>query len=556
MKALLGLSHWIRANKVMLTNAASLIGTTGITSAIGFGYWWVAARGFAPQALGIASAALSVMSLLGMFCALGLGTLLITELPRQPGREGSLISTALLLVGGVGAVVGILFALLAPYVSHEFLPLRASLFDILIFGLGVSQTAITLVLDQALIGLLRGHIQLWRNTVFAVSKLALLFAASLWLAHATGMSIYATWAIGGILSLLALVCFVLLKKNLRRKSYVPQWGLLRKLGLPALQHHLLNLALQAPSMLLPVLVTALLSAEMNAWFYVSWMIVNVVFLVPSALTTVLHAMNAAQASTLAKKARSTLLLALLASAFANVILLIGTKQILDLFGANYATQATWSMRFLALAAFPLVIKVHYISICRIQDRVTQAMLSMIPGGVLELAAAALGARFGGLSGLSLGWTLAICCESLFMVPTVYRVLISKVADQYIPEQTYLEAEAMWRLETLTMPSMPAIIQTNTSIQIARLADVTTQMRIRKISKEELEQGKRVPVSQPLVRSGPLERVRNTHRLGLKPPPLRPYTPGYTAEVRAYVPETPMPQVEYEQDTHPFVEIEN
>jgi len=217
VKALLILSQWIKANKVMLTNAASLIGTTGITSAIGFGYWWVAARGFPPQALGIASAALSVMSLLGMFCALGLGTLLITELPRQPGREGSLISTALLLVGGVGVVVGVAFALAAPYVSAQFLPLRASIFDILIFGLGVSQTAITLVLDQALIGLLRGHIQMWRNTLFAVSKLGLLFAVSLWVARATGMSIYATWTIGGILSLLALVLFVLCKKSAAQK---------------------------------------------------------------------------------------------------------------------------------------------------------------------------------------------------------------------------------------------------------------------------------------------------------------------------------------------------
>jgi len=553
VKALLILSQWIKANKVMLTNAASLIGTTGITSAIGFGYWWVAARGFPPQALGIASAALSVMSLLGMFCALGLGTLLITELPRQPGREGSLISTALLLVGGVGVVVGVAFALVAPYVSAQFLPLRASMFDILIFGLGVSQTAITLVLDQALIGLLRGHIQMWRNTLFAVSKLGLLFAVSLWVARATGMSIYATWTIGGILSLLTLVLFVLCKKNLRRKSYVPQWGLLRKFGLPALQHHLLNLALQAPSMLLPVLVTALLSAEMNAWFYVSWMIVNVVFLVPSALTTVLHAMNAAQPSTLAKKARSTLSLAFLASALANIVLLVGTKQILALFGASYAAQAAWSMRFLVFAAFPLVIKVHYISICRIQDRVTQAMLSMIPGGVLELAAAAVGARLGGLSGLSLGWTLAICCESLFMLPTVYKVLTSKAADQYLPEQTYLEAEAMWRLETLTMPSMPAIVQTNTGIQIARLADVTTQMRIRKISKAEIAQHKLVPASQPLRR---IDRpVRNTNGLGLKPPQLRRYMPDHTEQMPAYVPETPVPQAVFEQDTRPIVEIE-
>ncbi len=483
MKALQMLSSWIRANRVMLSNAASLIGTTGVTSVLGFAYWWLAARRFLPEEVGIGSASISVMALLGSFCVLGLGTLLITELPRQPGQEGSLISTALILVGVVGAGVGILFALIAPYLSTQFLPLRASIVDVIIFGLGVSQTAITIVLDQALIGLLRGNIQLWRNTLFAVGKLALLFAASVWIAHTTGMSIYATWTIGGLLSLFALALCLPFNKSWRSRSYLPRWSLLKKLGLSALQHHLLNLALQIPSLLMPVLLTALLSAKMNAWFYVSWMIVNVVFLIPNALTTVLHAMNSAQPSTLAQKARSTIGLAFLASLGANLVLLLGTEQVLGMFGSDYAANAAWSMRFLILAAFPLVIKVHYVSICRIQDRVTQAMVSMIPGGVLELVAAAIGAYIGGLSGLSLGWTLAICCEALFMLPTVIKALTIK-AEPLI-EQTFQELEAMWRLETLTLPTMPAIMQVDTSKQIAHLADIATQIHLRKISREDI-----------------------------------------------------------------------
>src|SRR5712692_5803175 len=138
----------------MLVNSGSLVGTTAVTSALGFVYWWVAARQFSPESVGIASASISAMMLLGSLCMLGLGTLLITELPRQPGREGSIITTALIVVGGTGGCIGILFAILAPYASAEFLPLRASIADILIFAIGISFTAITLVLDQALIGLL------------------------------------------------------------------------------------------------------------------------------------------------------------------------------------------------------------------------------------------------------------------------------------------------------------------------------------------------------------------------------------------------------------------
>ncbi len=191
------------------------------------------------------------MMLLGAICVLGLGTLLIGELPRQPGKEASLISTALLLVGLVGGLAGILFALIAPFVSVDFLPLRATLGSILIFAAGVSFTSITIVLDQALIGLLRGELQFWRNTLFAASKLAALFAIGLAL-HSSlffrgGVAIYATWAVGNAISLLPLAVLVLIKKRSSLKHIMPDWGLLRKLGFSALQHHMLNLIQQVPT---------------------------------------------------------------------------------------------------------------------------------------------------------------------------------------------------------------------------------------------------------------------------------------------------------------------
>src|SRR5947209_6656395 len=137
----------------MLLNAGSIVGTTGVTGVLGFAYWWLAARLFPPEAVGLASAAVSAMMLLGMLCIVGLGTLLIGELPRQPGKEASLISSALILVGGIGGGVGILFAVVAAGISTDFQALRASVQDIALFAAGVALTAITLVLDQALIGL-------------------------------------------------------------------------------------------------------------------------------------------------------------------------------------------------------------------------------------------------------------------------------------------------------------------------------------------------------------------------------------------------------------------
>ena len=108
------LSRWIKANKTMLVNAGSLIGTWGVNSGLGFVYWWLAAHEFTPQDVGISSASISAMRLLGEICMMGLGTLLITELPRQPKQVGSLISTALIVVCVVGGCAGGIFVLAAP----------------------------------------------------------------------------------------------------------------------------------------------------------------------------------------------------------------------------------------------------------------------------------------------------------------------------------------------------------------------------------------------------------------------------------------------------------
>ncbi|HEY4382993.1 MAG TPA: hypothetical protein VGN34_00765, partial [Ktedonobacteraceae bacterium] len=320
---------------------------------------------------------------------------------------------------------------------------------ILLFALGVSLTSITLVLDQAMIGLLLGGVQLWRNFLFALSKLVILFLVSRWFAQAAGIGIYAAWAMGNLISLVVLAGLILFKKNWRRKRYLPEWTLLRKLGGVAMQHHLLNLALAAPTLILPVMVTVILSAQANAWFYVAWMVANFVFVVPGSLTMVLHAVNSAQQATLKNRARMTLSLAFVISSAAICVLLFGAKLVLNFFGSAYATEAAWTLQVLGVGALPLVIKNHYISICRIYDRITEALIGMIPAGLLELGGAALGAHIAGLVGLSLGWVGAMAIESIFMAPTLYKVVFAKLPSE--PQEVV--AEPVWLIDTALLPAI-------------------------------------------------------------------------------------------------------
>lgn len=416
------LQRWITKHGLLLANAGSLFGTTLITSGIGFAYWWSAARLFSAAAVGFSSTAISAMTLLGTGGILGLGTLLVGELPRQPGKEASFISAALLLVSGIGAALGIIIAVAAPFISRELAPLGANFGTIALFAAGASLTAVTTVLDQAVIGLWRGGVQLFRNGFFSVVKLALIVAAGLWLSRVTWLTIYGTWTIGSALSLLPLVGYVLWKGGRLRDVYRPQWKLLWKLGPEALQHHVLNLIQFANVLVLPLLVTSLISATTSAWFYVALMIANVVFSVSLALTTVLLAAKYADPKALAQKMVLTLTVSLIITLFAVLVICLWAEQLLGLFGHAYAEHAAWCLRLLSLAAFPLILKNHYFVLCRIQNQMLHAIFRLSIGLVLELAGAALGAYLGGLTGLSLVWTIVLCIEAMFMSLRVYRAV--------------------------------------------------------------------------------------------------------------------------------------
>lgn len=446
------ITRWIKKNKILLVNAGSLIGSTGVTSVLGFVYWWFAARQNSPEVVGFASAAISAMTLLGTVSMLGLGSLLIGELAQQKGKEASLISAALILVGGVGGCAGILYALLAPYLSRDFQPLGASVENVLLFAAGVSLTAVTLVLDQALIGLLRGEMQLWRNTLFTSVKLVALFAADLWLAHVTGLTLYATLVIGNLVSLAALGCFALVKRVAPARSYLPEWRLLKQLGTEALKHHALNLLLQAPSLILPVVVTIMLSPTVNAWFYVAWNLSSIANTVVASLSSTLYAISSAKTSLLVSKLRLTLTLAFVGCVLVNGILIVAPAQALELFGHTYAEQAAWSLRILAIESFPFIFKSHFIALARIRKQVGRTIFIIAATGALELGGSVVGAYLGGLNGLSLGWFLAMCVEAACMAPTVYNATRAAPAlPQLALETDLLAGQAVWQQSTIKLP---------------------------------------------------------------------------------------------------------
>jgi O-antigen/teichoic acid export membrane protein len=357
------------------------------------------------------------MWLLGTMATLGLGTLLTRELSRHPGRELGLILAALGVTAAAGAVLGIGFGILGPQVSAELHELGSTPLTVALFAAGVVLTASGKVLDDSLIGLLRGRVQLARNAVFSVGKLLAVGAAGVWLLGQSGTLVYATWVIGLVVSVGGLLVYLIARSG-DGHSRRPAWRTISLYARSALGHQSLNLALLGPSWVLPVLMTVLVSAEANAGYFVASMLAGLAFFVPEALTYTLFAVGSRGTGDLWRGVRLTLTGSMLAAVLATLLMLIIGPLLLGFYGESYREGASVVLVLLTVASLPLTFKAHYVTLARIHGRVGGALPVILIGGVAEVVAAGIGAVVGGLNGAGIALITIMLLEAAWVAPTV------------------------------------------------------------------------------------------------------------------------------------------
>ncbi len=424
-------------HRALLANAGSMVGSTLATSLLGVAFWFVAARHFSQAAVGIAGAAVSAMLLIGFVASFGLGTLLMGELPQREGAQRSLLNAALLAAAAAGLVLGLAFALVAPLIASNLAPLNETAVATAAFALAVALTAFAYVLDQALIGMLRGGLQLTRNIIFAAVKLGGLLVIAGLVTDPGAAWIYGSWGVGIAISLVILLRFY--GAEAAGEDLRPDFASLRALRRAAASHAAVNLALETADLAMPILVVSLLTPADNAGFYIAWLIVGFLVMVPLSLSSVAYAIDSGE--TVAEitdpvegmvhavepsggggeesRFRFTLAASLAFGVAATIVLEPGAELILNVFGSGYAETATTALRIMTLGVFPLVIKTHYIAIHRARRTLGRALPLAWAGTVLELGGGALGAALGGIDGVAWGWVAGLVIEAIVMAPDVF-----------------------------------------------------------------------------------------------------------------------------------------
>jgi O-antigen/teichoic acid export membrane protein len=420
-----GLVQVLRGHLDLFLNAGSLMATTAITSLFGFAYWWVAARAAPAEAVGQASAAVSAMTLIGTIGMFGMGTMLISDLGKLAGRRWELISTCLLVAGSAATLGGGIYVALAHLAIPGLQNALGSTAATVLLVFGIALNAMTLVLDEALVGLLQGPLQLMRNAWFSVIKLVLLGGLALAPITLTGGELLLTWVAGMVLSV------VILGRALRRRGMIdsvrPRASLLRGRGQATFDHNLLNLATYLPRAALPLVVTAVLSAEANAAFYTAFMVLSFLAMVPGNVALTLFAVASGDQAALRSKVRVGLLICLGVGLPASLVVVFAARPIMGLFGPAYAETAGTALAILGLTYIPFVFHHFFLAISRVQGRVRGAGIFSVFAGLAELAAAWYGGSRGDLTDLVTWVAIVMAVETVLVAPTVLRVVFARPA---------------------------------------------------------------------------------------------------------------------------------
>jgi O-antigen/teichoic acid export membrane protein len=368
----------------LLRNSVYIMAITVVTSGLGYLYWIVAAHLYPPKAVGLASAIISAMSITVAVSSAGIGQALVQMLPqRRSDHEWSLTLNAGLIVGILAsAPVAVIAVAIMQFILRIDFGDQQPIY-IALFIMSVPLWALATLLDRAFVAERLAGKALARNTTFAAVKIPLLAVPFFW-TWAGALAIFDTWIISTIASLALGVALLSKLGRAYRPAIRGFTRYARSMFSAITGHHLIELGGVAPMYLLPLLVTARLSAADNAYFYPASMTGIIFFMFSSSVALSLFAEGSYTSHDIARKLRSSMLIIAVLLFPTMLIVFIGRHYILSLFGPGYAQHGEVLLTILIVSAIPDAITNLYVAWLRVRKLLRYAALLSIGMALLTL----------------------------------------------------------------------------------------------------------------------------------------------------------------------------
>lgn len=322
-----------------------------MTGLFGFIFWSFAARTYPSSDVGLATTIISVLSLLANLSLLGFN---ISLLRFHKKDNGKLHFSALSLCSLASLVLAALFLLFVGVFSPSLVMLKENAWYAGAFILFTVLHSMSMLCTSVFIAEEQGFLILMKETLFSTAKVALMLLVS----GIVGLVI--SWNVGILLGVLFSLCFVKMHNvfDFRQLGRMLSFTFYNYLG------HIFAIF---PGMLLPIIITGFLSPSDTAYFYLSWMTANGLFIIATASSSTFLS----EASKSRKPWRKQLWRAIF---FTSVLLGLGIGLVLffgpmvfSFFGNEYLT-AVPLLNILALSSIPYSFRVLCLSLLNLRNK--------------------------------------------------------------------------------------------------------------------------------------------------------------------------------------------
>jgi O-antigen/teichoic acid export membrane protein len=364
----------------LVRNSLFMMTSTAATGLLGYVFWIVVARVFSSADVGTASAVISLCSTVALLIYLGPAAMLIERLHAYE-RSPAWTSFLFWMCVATGAVTALVAAVAIPLIARSggygsfFRPADAAVLAVI----GAVAWTVVNMYGSAFIAARRADGLLAVQGLVSVVKVLLvlpLFAVGL---GAPGIVV--AWVVSSLIGV-ALGAFWLLPR-LGLGGQGPADELVHSVGVArgrqeprswslAVRHligqHLTSVGGSVTPLLLPVLVAVRLGVVTNAYFYITWMIGSVFFVVSPSISNALFAESVRAGPGLRATVGKALRVTSVLLAPAMVVMVIGGKLILGIFGQAYVSAGYGLLILLAVSALPDSVSNIAVAVCRATNR--------------------------------------------------------------------------------------------------------------------------------------------------------------------------------------------
>jgi len=407
--------------KPLYENAFYLILSTAVMNVLGFLYWFIAARLYSDEDVGLVSAVIAAAGILSILSEFGLGISLIRFLPLSEGEKGNeMINSCINVCTYASLVLTVIFIAGLDLWSPSLISVRRNIMFLIFFLIFTPTTTLNSLTNHIFVAKRAARFELIANAIRRPLSILLVVIFAFVFNSAYGLFVSSSFSLlFGII--LTIVVFIPKVQKDYRFSFSIKTKYIKEMYSYSAGNYITKVFLQLPSHIFPVMVANILGPQQNAYFSMVWWTVSIINVLTTSISNSMFAEGSYQEKTFRKDASRALKMTIFALVLIVLLFLIISDKLLLLFGRSYSENGATLLRIMSLSVIPWSINYIYITIGRIEKSIGNLIKVSVASAVTTVGFGYFMILKMGLNGAGFGWALG---QTIVAIPTAFYVFRS------------------------------------------------------------------------------------------------------------------------------------